>query len=231
MRIGVFAYNFEHKKTQEGLFELFASGYKPSCILAADPVPLNFYKSQRRISPKGLRYLHPSVIAEALSIPYHIVRHNSKDACELVKRLELDLGIILGARILKSKIINAFQKGILNLHPGWIPEVRGLDSIKWAISEDKPLGVTAHLITPDIDHGPIVKREKIEIFKDDSLMDIFLRIQNLELILMKEAIHAIEVGASSFPMPESGTYYKSMPVEIESRLDETFENYKRRYAR
>ena len=56
MKIGIFAYNFEHKKTQEGLLNLFFQGYKVECILAADLVKLNFYQSQnilnKLIAPK-----------------------------------------------------------------------------------------------------------------------------------------------------------------------------------
>ena len=43
MNIGIFAYNFNHKKTHNGLLELFLNGYHPKCILAANPVKLTFY--------------------------------------------------------------------------------------------------------------------------------------------------------------------------------------------
>lgn len=35
---------------------------------------------------------------------------------------------------------------IINAHPGYIPVVRGLDSLKWAIVEGLPIGVTTHLL-------------------------------------------------------------------------------------
>src|SRR3989338_9134553 len=72
MRIGVFAYNFKHKKTQEGLLWLMLHGYKIECILAADPVQLNFYQSKIRVSQKDMEYMHPSEIAKKLEIPYHV---------------------------------------------------------------------------------------------------------------------------------------------------------------
>ena len=54
MKIGVFAYNFKHWKTQVGLFNLCMSGNKPDVIFAADPVDLSFYRSKIRVSPKDL---------------------------------------------------------------------------------------------------------------------------------------------------------------------------------
>ena len=46
MKIGVFAYNFKHWKTQAGIQNLCMAGYKPEVVLAADPVKLNFYQSK-----------------------------------------------------------------------------------------------------------------------------------------------------------------------------------------
>ena len=51
----------------------------------------------------------------------------------LIKKHNLDIGIILGARILSKQIIDAFSIGIVNLHPGILPENRGLDNVKWSI--------------------------------------------------------------------------------------------------
>ena len=54
LKIGIFAYNFPHKKTQEGIINLILSGYKPECIFAANKVKLNFYQSSIRVLPKIL---------------------------------------------------------------------------------------------------------------------------------------------------------------------------------
>ena len=91
MNLGVFAYNFPHKKTQEGLFRLLIEGYQPKCILAADPVELSFYQSKIRVAPKGLQYVHPQIIAERLGIPYHVVAHNSPEARDLITNYCLHL--------------------------------------------------------------------------------------------------------------------------------------------
>ena len=114
MRIGVFAYNFEHKKSQEGLLNLFLHGYQPAAIFAADRVNLNFYQSNLRIAPRALHYIHPSDIARRLGIPYFVLPHNSESCAEKIQEMNLDLGIILGARILKQHTIDAFKIGILN---------------------------------------------------------------------------------------------------------------------
>ena len=169
MKIGVFAYNFHHWKTQNGIINLMMSGKKPDVIFAADKVDLNFYKSKIRISPKDLHLHHPKEIAEQFGIDYKVVKHNSDEVQTEVKKRNLDLGIVLGARILKPIAFNSFNKGVLNMHPGILPENRGLDTIKWAIFNKLNQGVTCHLIDEKIDRGLIVKIDKINIYNDDTL--------------------------------------------------------------
>ncbi len=229
MKIGIFAYNFKHKKTQEGILSLLLHHYPIACIFAADPVELKFYQSKIRVGPKALEYSHPKDIAARFKIPYHVVIHNSQECEELIKKYDLDVGIILGARILKENIINAFKIGVLNMHPGMLPQNRGLDNLKWAILKGYKQGVSVHLISKEIDQGSLIVQREIEVFEDDTLLDIFLRIQNLEQVLMIEALKIVESGQREFLKVEEGNYYKSVPPEEEATLMQKFEEYKRRY--
>lgn len=229
MRIGVFAYNFEHKKTHEGLLALHLAGFEIACVLAADPVPLNFYQSKIRISPKGLRYSHPHDIAQRLGIPYHVVPHNSEDCAKLIQRYNLDVGVILGARILKTAVIEPFKIGVLNMHPALLPENRGLDNLKWAILRDIKQGVSCHLIDGSIDRGSLILRREIPVFPDDTLVDIFLRIQNTELTMMVETLEILKAGQGDFPAVGEGTYFKAVPENLERNLMARFDDYKRKY--
>jgi len=229
IKIGIFAYNFKHKKTQEGILTLLLHHFPITAIFAADPVELKFYQSKIRIAPKGLEYAHPQDIAARFGIPYHVVVHNSAECEELVKKYELDAGIILGARILKENIIKAFKIGVLNMHPGMLPHNRGLDNIKWAILKGYKQGVSVHLISKEIDQGNLIVQREIDVHEDDTLLDIFLRIQNMEQVLLVEALRILESGQRDFPKVAEGNYFKSVPPEEEAMLREKFEEYKRKY--
>ena len=229
MKIGVFAYNFEHKKTQEGLFNLFANGIDIECVLAADSVKLDFYQSKIRITPKDMQCIHPKKIAEKFGIPYHVVVHNSEECKKLILKYDLDLGIILGARILKEDIINSFRIGILNMHPGLLPQNRGLDNIKWAILKGFKQGVSGHLINKDVDSGELLLKKEINVYEDDTLLDILLRIQNLEQQMMVECIHLLKENKAKLKKVESETSFKAVPPEEEPKLMEVFEEYKKNY--
>lgn len=229
MRVGVFAYNFEHKKTQEGLLNLFLQGFEVACVLAADAIPLTFYQSKIRVAPKGLAYTHPRDIAERLGIPYHVTGHNSSEALDLVRTYELDVGVILGARILKPPIIDAFTIGVLNMHPGLLPQNRGLDNLKWAILKGIKQGVSCHLIDREIDRGKLILRRILPVYEDDTLIDIFLRIQNVEQLMMVESLHLLASGKRDFPAVEAGNYFKAVPPGEEKNLLSVFEQYKKGY--
>ncbi len=229
-KFGVFAYNFKHKKTYEGLINLFIHGYKPECILAAEAVKITFYKSKYRETLKDIDYTHPKDLAKLFSIPYHVVDHKSEECVKLIKSYSLELGIILGARIIPERIINTFKLGILNMHPGLLPDNRGLDNTKWAIINNLKQGVTTHLIDKYIDKGLLIDRKEIKVYKDDSLVDILSRLQNLEIKMMIDYLDKLSNGDKiSYSKLGEGKRYKSVPWEIEKDLIEKFEIYKNNY--
>ena len=227
MNVGVFVYNFPHWKTQVGLQNLILAGYKPKIALAADPVSLNFYRSKIRTTPKDLFLWHPLEICERHGIPYEVVKHNSRETSGLVKKYNLDVGVILGARILSPIAFDNFTHGVINMHPGILPENRGLDNIKWAIMKDMPQGVTTHLIDSKIDRGHMILQEEISIYNDDSLVDVQIRVQNLEQKLMVKSLHLLEDNPQSVTALSSGTYHKSLPPEKEKDLLEYFKTYRK----
>ena len=227
LKVAVFAYDFEHWKTQQGIQNLFLVGRKPSVIFAAPRVELSFYRSKIRTSPRDLFLHHPKDIADRYNIDYYSLPHNTQETSSLVKQYDLDLGIILGARILKPIVIDQFKIGVLNMHPGILPENRGLDTIKWAINDKIPQGVTTHLINGQIDRGLLVEKRQIQIYEDDTLLDLQLRIQHLEQRMMLDALELLEKkGTQDLKELPKGKYNRSMPPEVESELIDTFERYK-----
>lgn len=231
LRVGVFAYNFKHWKTQAGIQNLCIAGYKPEVIFAADPVELKFYKSKIRVGPKDLFLWHPKDLADFYDIDYRVTIHNSEETSKIVKDKKLDVGIILGARILKPIAFGNFNIGVINMHPGILPQNRGLDNLKWGILEGHPQGVTSHIVDSKIDRGFKILQEKIKVYEDDTLVDLHLRIQNLEQKLMIESLKFLENnGTETLEALSRGRYYRSVPLEKESTLMDSFEIYKKEMA-
>jgi len=222
MKIAVFAYNFPHKKTQDFLFNMFIAGIKVNCVIACDSVNLNLPSSCVRIKPKHIDLIHPKEICERFNYPYFNLAHNSTEAENILLENDIDIGIIAGARLLKNNIIGSCKTGIVNFHPGILPYARGLDSIKWSIYYDLPLGVSAHFIDSKIDAGRLITTREIDIYPDDSLIDISLRIEQTQNIMLIDCITKAGQIADIADLPlvdTSYNYFRSMPNEIERLLD------------
>jgi len=230
MRKVVFTYDFPHYKTTIGLLRLVAEGYKPNIVLGAPRVKLNFYKSKTRLLPCSLPAIDPAKLCEVLGIAYQVMPINDIAMHEFLEGYKPDVGIILGSRILDEKVISSFKTGILNMHPGLIPENRGLDNILWAINNFEHQGVTTHLISKEIDKGRVINKRIIPVYSDDELYDMNMRNYEYQLNMMIDALRQISLGSHTFAeVAEDGVYNKSMRPEEESTIMYKFEYYKWHY--
>ncbi len=225
IKVAVFCYNFPHKKTQDILLKLFLEEIKINCIFAAEPIKLNILPSTIHTKIKHFAVVHPKQIANRLGIKYYVLPHNSIGVEELIKNNNIDLGIIAGARILKPCIINKFSKGIINFHPGLIPESRGLDAMLWSIYKNIPLGVTAHLIDERIDAGRILIKEKIPIYKNDTFLDLSERLYEKQLDILFPAIEKALNDRWTCIDTVKSSYNKKMPENIEKQLSHILDVY------
>jgi folate-dependent phosphoribosylglycinamide formyltransferase PurN len=227
-KICVFAYNFNHFKTQNGIINMILSGFKPDLVILQDWKKLNIRKSNIRIAPRDLYLIDPRVILDKFNINYIITDHNSQESIQQINKLNCDLGVILGSRILSHEVIQCFNMGILNLHPGILPENRGLDTIQWAVVKNIKQGVTSHIISKEIDKGFLVLSEEIKIYDDDTLVDMHIRILNLEQKMMIESLNLL-LHENFKPHIElgSGCYHSTLDSCYEDSFYDIFEQYKK----
>lgn len=227
-RIALFCYNMPHKKTQDFLLRLFLEDIKINTVFAADWIKLNIPPSTLRIKIRHEALVHPAKIAKRIGAEYLTMPHNSPDTVEAIKNRRLDLGIISGARILKPEVINSFSIGIINFHPGLIPQARGLDAMLWSIYYDIPLGVTAHLIDERVDAGQIVLQERIAVYEDDTLLDLYERIQEKQVDLIQPAV--VKALRNEWSETDCRTpYRRKMSVELERRVVQKLPDYLQRH--
>ena len=227
--VAVFAYNFPHKKTQDFLFILKVLGADVRLVLAADPVNLKIPPHSIRTKIRHIGLLHPKEIADAFGLPYKVVRHNSAEVPSLVSEVGATIGVIAGARILKPYVINAFKLGVVNFHPGFIPEARGLDAVLWSILEGVPLGATAHLIDEHIDAGTLLVKRKIPLYCDDTILDLTERVYETQLEMLGEALSLAAQGRGE-PLRDLGKYHGKMPPDLEKKALLALPSYLARFA-
>jgi len=94
---------------------------------------------------------------------YYFESLNSTKLIDFLMKKEYDLGIQGGTGIIKPIVFNKFKYGILNFHPGKLPEFRGCSCPEWQILQHLPMFSTCHLIDAGIDTGKIIDIKKLNV--------------------------------------------------------------------
>ena len=79
---------------------------------------------------------------------------------QAVKHLAPDVGVVVAyGHILKPELLQAPRRGMVNVHPSLLPELRGAAPIEWAIlNGDETTGVTIMQMDVELDAGPVLHR-------------------------------------------------------------------------
>jgi phosphoribosylglycinamide formyltransferase-1 len=131
-------------------------------------------------------------IAREFSVPnaylppgkFH-TRLEPQTEAELVRMLReagVELVVLAGfMRILKSPLLEAFSRRIVNIHPSLLPKFPGLEAWKQALAAgEKVTGCTVHYVDEQIDHGKIIAQREIPILPNDTPETLHARIQIAE---------------------------------------------------
>ena len=98
-------------------------------------------------------------------------------------------------RLLSPAFISAFPNAVLNIHPALLPAFPGLDAQRQAWAHGvKISGATVHLVTTELDAGPIVVQAAIEVRDDDTPETLSARILVEEHRIYPEAIGIVLGG-------------------------------------
>mgnify|MGYP001405255361 CR=1 FL=1 len=156
---------------------------------------------------------------------FFVKNHNDEQTLKIVEKRQIDLLINFGTpRILKGPIIKSPSLGILNCHPGILPYYRGCTCVEWALYNNDPVGNTCHLMTEEIDSGPVINKNQIEISANDSYQDIRIKVYLDSVESITRSVRKLKENKTNNFFPETGgKYYK--PISNE-KLNEVFLKYK-----
>ncbi|MDR1877039.1 MAG: formyl transferase [Flavobacteriaceae bacterium] len=226
-KIAVITYDHPTRKTQEILLRLKGKNYQKVDVYALPFVlrkPLHPLISHR---PAEL-ILDLDNEQLAANLEYTYIRKNVEELSDSFNRISYDAILIAGAGLLPEDLVKYHK--IINSHPGYLPYVRGLDAVKWAVYEKLPIGVTVHFVDQEADAGLLITRKKLDIFPDDTFHSMCFRLWNLEMQLLVDAIELIEQKKEFIPLSvDFGESHRRMPKEKEKELYRKFEEYKESY--
>jgi phosphoribosylglycinamide formyltransferase-1 len=136
--------------------------------------------------------------AERLGIPVSVLDHRVlKDRRELDTELvrlfrsdQVEVVVMAGwMRIVTDVLIGGYAGRLINIHPSLLPSFRGMDAVGQALKAGVKLtGCTVHIVTEELDAGPILAQAAVPILDSDDHATLAKRIQEQEHQLLPAAL-------------------------------------------
>ena len=231
----------EHPYGREMLRQILSEGFIPSIIITEDSEIADEEREKFLIRIEG-NEIAPTIDEQlselenqGISIPHiQVPIHNSEQVMPHIRDLTLDLIVFGGTRIIRGEILDHPYDGVINSHPGLLPECRGSASPAWSVYHDIPIGSSTHFCDNGIDTGELLIRREIEVKRGMTYEDLCYETLVLAGVLMKEALMSYQErrwdemrrpqGTSEFPT------FRNAPDEIlqvvyEKLKQETYAHY------
>lgn len=137
----------------------------------------------------------PVCLAERESIPRRAERQRRLLAA--LQAASVELVVLAGFdEILVPDFVVAYSGRMINTHPSLLPAFGGtMHAVAAALEHGvKVTGCTIHLVTDDLDNGPILLQQCVEVRDDDDVASLHARIKQLEHQLLIAAVRAFAEG-------------------------------------
>ena len=98
-------------------------------------------------------------------------------------------------RLIGPRLLDEFPNAILNVHPSLLPAFPGVDAQRQALDYGvKVTGATVHLVTGELDGGPIIVQAAVPVRDDDTIDLLSARILLEEHRIYPEAVRTVLDG-------------------------------------
>ena len=142
--------------------------------------------------------------AESANIPAHVVDHKAYSSraefeealLRTLTPLQPDALVLAGfMRILTPYFLDRAPWPIINLHPALLPAFPGANAIEEAFEASvRVSGCSTHLVTAEVDGGPVLMQGVVPLLPDDTLVDFKTRIHAMEHRVLPATLAALSEG-------------------------------------
>ncbi|OIQ94495.1 phosphoribosylglycinamide formyltransferase [mine drainage metagenome] len=142
--------------------------------------------------------------AKAVGVATQVIRHKEYDSREAfdaaldqaIRASGADVVCLAGfMRLLTPGFTAAWQGRLVNIHPSLLPSFKGLHTHQRALEAGVKLhGCTVHLVTPDLDGGPILAQAAVPVLPGDDEDSLAARVLEQEHRLYPLALRLLAEG-------------------------------------
>lgn len=221
MKVVVLTYNNPHHKTQQVLFRLLAIGIKPLVVATEFSFRKSFVPIIKHRPDNALPISLENMCA---NLGLDLILTTKADLKNTLSSIAtIDFVLLTTGALIEEEVAKKYK--VINSHPGYLPSVKGLDALKWAIIYNEKVGVTSHFINEEIDGGIIIERKEVPLFDNDTFHSFAYRQYEMEIDMTISAMFAkpenIRVEESPY-----GSSFRRMPHRLEERMMREFLNRK-----
>jgi phosphoribosylglycinamide formyltransferase-1 len=114
-----------------------------------------------------------------------------QEIMKVIDNYQAEVIILAGyMRILSADFISKYFGKILNIHPSLLPKFPGLNTHQRAIeASEKIHGVSVHFVTKELDGGPVIAQEFVNIDSTDNSQTLEKKVLDKEHALYPKIIH------------------------------------------
>lgn len=132
---------------------------------------------------------------ETLYFPRSVWKENPQAIIDILRKHDIKVIALAGFLcFLDEKIVKAYEGRILNIHPSLLPAYGGKGmhggNVHKAVIEAGELksGATVHIVTNEIDAGPIVVQKEVDVLPDDTPESLEAKVHEVEYVIFPEAV-------------------------------------------
>lgn len=148
---------------------------------------------------------------ETIYYPRSVWREEPQTILDTLKAHDIQIIALAGFLcFLSEDIVNAYDGRILNIHPSLLPAYGGKGmhggNVHKAVIEagEKKSGATVHIVTNELDCGPIVVQREVDVLPDDTPESLEAKVHEVEYQIFPEAVVKTVAGMTTPPaIPQS----------------------------
>jgi phosphoribosylglycinamide formyltransferase 1 len=117
----------------------------------------------------------------------------TEQVIDVLGAADIDLVVMAGyGTVLAKTMFDAYGGRVLNTHPALLPAFPGWHAVEDSLDHGvKVTGCTVHVTTAEVDAGPILAQEAVEVLPDDTVETLHERIKTVERRLYVDTIRSI----------------------------------------
>lgn len=187
-------------------FQLHFSDIKLRMALFVSRMPHCFYDLLARYESGELNVEIPVIIsnhtdlqkaAQRLDIEFHCLpvnrenkKHQEEKQKELLRDHEIDFMVLARyMQVLSDDFVKDYPQQIINIHHSFLPAFPGSRPYHSAYERGvKIIGATSHYVTAELDAGPIIEQDVVQVSHKDSVDDMVRIGRDLEKIVLARAV-------------------------------------------